>query len=463
MEHRGRKLWITISLLWMVGCFLVLHYAMISSITAAAGAAGRGVEKMAAAAATEARRYTSGIVVLVMPSPPSVSAPSTRIDRLETIRDTWGRDLVKGGRHSVVFVIDETDAITAEKAVQEWGGSLEAPPLSARRLGDRDRAPVPQPNRHSRNAGENNFRAIVVPDAVTHGGTDGDGRLRYAMETVAKAYDPAFLFFCNEHTFVIAENLQCFVHGLNPSKPMYLGNRFRKENQKEQGKALLNSGAAGFVLSRASLSLLVRAWRGGGGGGGGEEEEGGGGREDLSKVDFAGNGQNAGVGGGAGEVEGQGRPVVVPECTATSDFERGNPGVTLARCLQHVGVEAQDTTDTQGGQRFNAYGPVRLAQGMIDKWYKDVHASDPGMWRAGSDCCSSDTVSFHYVGPAEARAMHHILHHREKYIAKGGYEEALKVWPTSPQALGPYARRPTLGDAHITFDLLLDKIQLCSR
>lgn len=45
--------------------------------------------------------------------------------------------------------------------------------------------------------------------------------------------------------------------------------------------------------------------------------------------------------------------------------------------------------------------------------YKDVHASDPGMWRAGPDCCSSDTVSFHYVGPAEARAMHHILHHRE--------------------------------------------------
>lgn len=69
------------------------------SITAAAVAAGGGVEKMAAAAATEARRYTSGIVVLVMPSPPSVSAPSTRIDRLETIRDTWGRDLVKGGKH----------------------------------------------------------------------------------------------------------------------------------------------------------------------------------------------------------------------------------------------------------------------------------------------------------------------------------------------------------------------------
>lgn len=67
----------------------------------------------------------------------------------------------------------------------------------------------------------------------------------------------------------------------------------------------------------------------------------------------------------------------------------------------------------QGGQRFNAYGPARLAQGKIDQWYKDVHASDPGMWLAGTDCCSSDAVSFHYVGPAEARAMHTILHSRE--------------------------------------------------
>ena len=67
----------------------------------------------------------------------------------------------------------------------------------------------------------------------------------------------------------------------------------------------------------------------------------------------------------------------------------------------------------QGGQRFNAYGPVRLAQGAIDQWYKDVHASDPGMWRAGPACCSRDTISFHYVGPAEAKAMHTILHNRE--------------------------------------------------
>lgn len=35
-----------------------------------------------------------GLVVVVMPSPPMVSGPMTRIDRLRTIQDTWGRELV---------------------------------------------------------------------------------------------------------------------------------------------------------------------------------------------------------------------------------------------------------------------------------------------------------------------------------------------------------------------------------
>lgn len=86
-----------------------------------------------------------------------------------------------------------------------------------------------------------------------------------------------------------------------------------------QGEPLLNSGAAGFVLSRASLSLLRGAWgqvppsashsnlqqeQGGEGGTegglGSERREGEGGR------------------GGSGEV--------LAGCVATSKFERSNPG-----------------------------------------------------------------------------------------------------------------------------------------
>lgn len=79
---------------------LYSYYAMnMIDAAAATTTAGVGEAQMAAAAATEAQRHKSNVVVMVMPSPPMVSGPSTRIDRLETIGDTWGRDLLHGGNH----------------------------------------------------------------------------------------------------------------------------------------------------------------------------------------------------------------------------------------------------------------------------------------------------------------------------------------------------------------------------
>lgn len=45
-----------------------------------------------------------------------------------------------------------------------------------------------------------------------------------------------------------------------------------------------------------------------------------------------------------------------------------------------------------------------------------------------------------------------------RYLAEG-YEEARRLWPSTPQVLGPYAGRPKPGDP--TFDLLLNKIRVC--
>lgn len=70
---------------------------------------------------------------------------------------------------------------------------------------------------------------LAVPTEVSKGGADGDARMRYVFTKVARLYDPGFVFLCNEHTFVIAENLRCFVERLDASQPLYLGNRFRKE------------------------------------------------------------------------------------------------------------------------------------------------------------------------------------------------------------------------------------------
>lgn len=77
---------------------------------------------------------------------------------------------------------------------------------------------------------------------------------------------------------------------------------------REQGKALLNSGAAGFVLSRGSLSLLHQAWRAGEGGG---------------RADSLGGSVDHSGGHSDGEGEERGPPT---ECVAKSNYERGNPG-----------------------------------------------------------------------------------------------------------------------------------------
>ena len=70
----------------------------------------------------------------------------------------------------------------------------------------------------------------MVPTNISRGGRDGDARLRYALDTVNAAFEPDFLFFCNEHTFVIAENLRCFVRDFNPAKAVYIQNQFREED-----------------------------------------------------------------------------------------------------------------------------------------------------------------------------------------------------------------------------------------
>lgn len=64
----------------------------------------------------------------------------------------------------------------------------------------------------------------------------------------------------------------------------------------------------------------------------------------------------------------------------------------------------------QGGQRFNLYGPVLVAQGFVQPEFRLMRGSDDD----GLHCCSSETVTFHYITPAETYAIHHIMHNKEK-------------------------------------------------
>ncbi|CAM9475928.1 unnamed protein product [Choristocarpus tenellus] len=86
-----------------------------------------------------------------------------------------------------------------------------------------------------------------------------------------------------------------------------------------------------------------------------------------------------------------------------------------------------------------------------------VETGEPG-WKSGVECCAADTISFHYVGPSEARAMHAMLHDVNRFRNMDD-EELLSYWPSSRAALGAYSVAPTIRDP--AFSLLLWKVSLC--
>ncbi|CAM9697183.1 unnamed protein product [Choristocarpus tenellus] len=246
---------------------------------------------------------TARVAVVVMPSPPVVSGPSTRIERLTTIQETWGGDFLLGGRgkNRLVIVMDESESETAGALMTLW--DAEEPHFLEYQNGGKKKFP-------SWDGSLASGRVLLVPGEFS---VNGDTRMKYVLEQVHALHDPDFLFFCNEHTFLIPENLQCFVDNLEPSKPVYLGHRFRKKGTVRK-QADLNSGAAGFILSRSSLSLLHSEW--------GRFRLNSGGEPRMLEAD------------GIGRVEGDHLPAQV--CVASTQWEKDNPGVFYWACMDWV-------------------------------------------------------------------------------------------------------------------------------
>ncbi|KAJ1446598.1 hypothetical protein M885DRAFT_404061, partial [Pelagophyceae sp. CCMP2097] len=132
-------------------------------------------------------------------------------------------------------------------------------------------------------------QALVLPAAV--GPARGDARLRHVLRAVASAPAFDFVFLCNDHTAVVSQNLDCYLRGLDAAEPLYRGRALQQRGGKRDD--VFNSGAAGYVLSRAALTLLLGAWA--------RREPG----------------------------------CAAPEGAA---WLQGNPGLVLARCLAGLGV-----------------------------------------------------------------------------------------------------------------------------
>jgi len=281
---------------------------------------------------------------------PSVVNPLGRAARLEAIAGTWGP------RARAVFVSHATEE------PQRWPAwdSSSSDVLFPRQL------MVP----------------AEIPEAL------GVARLAWVLLQFRERVD--FLFLCNDHTFVIAANLECFLTSLPPT-PVYLG---RALGQRSKEKIIFNSGAAGYVLSRAALRSL-----------------------DWQRS---------------------------PDCRVakTNKWLQGNPGLVLAKCLQASGVTAADTRDASGRHRFHAYGPIRTVTGQVDDWYKRMHENVPFpdyVVKQGLDCCAPDSVSFHYVEAKEQAQLHRALSRPEKTI-DDDHQWMQTFWPQKAKDLGGYAK-----------------------
>ena len=210
---------------------------------------------------------------------------------------------------------------------------------------------------------------LSLPSNITF--EDGLPRLYYTLQHTLSLYDAEFYFFVNDHTYVIPEHLCYFLKDYDSHQDLYAGHALKNERE------VFNSGAAGYVLSRRSLEKLVE------------------------RIFF--------------------HIPIDENCMVQGEHNKwlqGNPGLVTAKCLFHsLNTKAIDTREGGKYHRFHAYGIVRMVMGKVDGWYKNKHANLTDIvgfdtsyttLLSGEDCCSGNTISFHYVEYMETRALYQI-------------------------------------------------------
>lgn len=316
---------------------------------------------------------TTTVLVVVSLSP--VRGPGPRASRIEAIGKTWGQRLRvavlisgdgKEDRDKTLSAVDKTN-------MEAW----ELP------RGD-----------------ETQFEAM-----------------RYAILRCLDA-NVHWMVWVNDHTFLFAENLLCFLRTEDSSKTAYLGSRM-------YGPCcgVFNSGAAGFALSRRALELVGEHWRYN--------------SSSSSSVKW--------------------------QCDTS--LKRSH----IATCLLALDPNSRPPdTRIDGADIFHVYGPVRLATGAIDDWYLSKKTKVDNDVRTGLDSISPHSVSFHYVSAHETILLDKLLHDPPPDIFEAGTFETFqqrlrREWPHGKDQLGGYSHPwPSHNpQKEILVAKLLQNLQLC--
>ncbi|VDP68812.1 unnamed protein product [Echinostoma caproni] len=176
--------------------------------------------------------------------------------------------------------------------------------------------------------------------------------LHHALERYSD-YD--FFLKADDDTYTIVENLRYLLKDHDPEVPIIMGRRWRPH--VKQGYP---SGGGGYVLSRSALKLIVAG---------------------LDKNPAC----NGNVSGGAEDVR-------------------------IGACAQEVGVKLVDSLDDKGLERFHPFSAIGMINHVNEdhpKWYG---AYNYHKVLTGYRCCSSLSVTFHYVSPEDMNLYEFFLY-----------------------------------------------------
>lgn len=342
--------------------------------------------------------FFSGAPRFVTVLMPSVVNPAGRKERLKAIHDTWG----PYGR-AIYVVHDNTEFPPAAKhqtiatSSKPW-----------------DRFMYPQ--------------NLLLPKTI--GVDDGVPRLMYAIRTIYKQVNPDFAFFANDHTYVISSHLCKYLEDNDPSVDLYAGHALKNKDD------LFNSGAAGYILSRATMQKLIEKW------------------------------------------DAMDAHCVVPSAQSghpEMKWLQGNPGLLTVSCLSSMGVHAIDTRESGRFHRFHAFPLTRLTTGLVDEWYirkHQIHTIPNNFFDLsyetllkGPDCCSKETISFHYVEAKEQKALFAVrgmllksMHTSDKELK----DFVIQHWPADKKELGFYSHALPKIDDDIRWSWLLKTLRKIS-
>ncbi|VDK35626.1 unnamed protein product [Taenia asiatica] len=175
----------------------------------------------------------------------------------------------------------------------------------------------------------------------------------YIYRNSLNDYD--FFMKADDDTYVIAENLRFFLSNQDPNIPILMGRRF---NYSVEG--FFPSGGAGYVLSRGALKLIVEGIL---------------------------NGASA--------------------CAQSQAPE----DVQIGYCAAAVGVQWLDSLDEYGRETFHPFYPSHLLSKSAMESTPWIFGRNYHPLKMGFNCCSDQSVSFHYVEPMDMYTLEYLIYH----------------------------------------------------